>query len=280
MQLLHTADEDAGDCSAPCRQTRRKSHKPAQLQHTSRRKAGQRIQSRHSSDRREQKKTKSGKSSGAWIQSVIKKGILLKQGRKPAMDEVAKEALVSRATAYRDFPSINALLVEVPVDESVGNPGAIFANRTSDDAEARVDEAEAFMHKVVYENEALLRIMLANSIGRNLEDDTLPNRQNRRVPLIEAALATSRHRFRDDDYERLCAALAMIFGPESMMVFRDVLRVDEKTARQVKSWAVRALVRAALQHRNQTRSRNRVVPTQTPKPNNNSAVSLPFGRKT
>jgi len=171
----------------------------------------------------------------------------MKQGRKPAMDEVAKEALVSRATAYRYFPSIDALLVEVPVDEAVGSPGEIFANRTSDDAEARVDEAEAFMHKVVYQNEALLRIMLANSIGRNLEDDTLPNRQNRRVPLIEAALSTSRHRFRDDDYERLCAALAMIFGPESMMVFRDVLRVDEKTARQVKSWAVRALVRTALQ---------------------------------
>ena len=47
--------------------------------------------------------------------------------------------------------------------------------------------------------------------------------------------------------ERLCAALAMIIGSESMIVFRDVMRVDEKTAREVKSWAVRALVRAALQ---------------------------------
>jgi len=64
--------------------------------------------------------------------------------------------------------------------------------------------------------------------------------------LIEAALATSRHRFRDEDYQRLCGALAMIFGPESMLVFRDVLRIDEKTARQIKSWAVQALVRAAL----------------------------------
>lgn len=89
--------------------------------------------------------------------------------------------------------------------------------------------------------------MLANSISRNLEDNAFPRRQNRRVPLIEAALATSRHRFRDDDYEKLCAALAIIFGPEAMMVFRDVLRIEEKTARQVKSWAVRALVRAALQ---------------------------------
>jgi AcrR family transcriptional regulator len=178
---------------------------------------------------------------------LLAAGRLLKQGRKPTMDEVAEEALVSRATAYRYFPSVDALLVEVPIDEAVEEHANIFADHTSDDAEARVDQAEAFMHHVVYQNETLLRIMLANSIGRNLEDGTLPKRQNRRIPLIEAALAPSRHRFRDEDYQRLCGALAMIFGPESMLVFRDVLRIDEKTARQIKSWAVRALVRAALE---------------------------------
>jgi hypothetical protein len=31
-----------------------------------------------------------------------------------------------------------------------------------------------------------------------------------------------------------------------MIVFKDVLRMDEQHARAVKSWAVRALVRAAL----------------------------------
>jgi hypothetical protein len=32
-----------------------------------------------------------------------------------------------------------------------------------------------------------------------------------------------------------------------MIVFKDVLRTDEQTARSVKQWAVRALVRAARQ---------------------------------
>ena len=172
---------------------------------------------------------------------------LMKRGRKPTMDEVAEEALVSRATAFRHFRRIDALLAEAPIDAVLGDRAKIFANDPSDDAEARVDKAEASMHEVVYQNEAQLRIMLASSIGRDLADGTLPSRQNRRLPLIEAALETSRHRFRDADYERLCAALAMIFGSESMIVFRDVLRVDAETARGVKSWAVRALVRAALQ---------------------------------
>ena len=103
------------------------------------------------------------------------------------------------------------------------------------------------MHKMTYENEARLRIMLSNTIGRDLADDSLPRRQNRRLPLIEEALAPARHRFRDADYHRLCAALAVMFGPEAMIVFQDVMQIDEKTARKVKSWAVTALVQAALQ---------------------------------
>ena len=172
---------------------------------------------------------------------------IMKQGRKPTMDEVAAEALVSRATAYRYFQSIEALLVESTADHAVGNLEDMFTQNTSTDPEERVDEAEAALHRVIYENEAQLRIMLANNVGRDLTDESLPKRQNRRMPLIEAALATARHRFRDDDYEKLCFALATIFGTESMIVFEDVLGVDEKAARQVKSWAVRALVRAALQ---------------------------------
>lgn len=172
---------------------------------------------------------------------------LIKQGRKPAMDEVAQEALVSRATAYRHFPSVDALLVEVPIDEAVASPEHLFGGNSSGDPEERVDQAEASLHRVVYDNEAQLRIMLAHSIARGADDKTVPNRQNRRGPLIEAALAPARSRFRDADYEKLCGALALIFGPEAMIVFRDVLRVDEATAREIKSWAARALVRSALQ---------------------------------
>jgi AcrR family transcriptional regulator len=171
---------------------------------------------------------------------------LIKQGHKPSMDEIAKEALVSRATAYRYFPNVETLLAEAPADAATDALDALFDGDTSVDAEARIDKAEAAMHRVTYDNEASLRIMLANSISHS-QDAAAPLRQNRRLPLIESALSTSREHFREADYKKLCAALSVIFGTESMIVFRDVLRVDEKTARKVKSWAVKALVRAAME---------------------------------
>ena len=175
---------------------------------------------------------------------------LIKDGRKPSLEEVAEAALVSRATAYRYFPNVEALLVEASIDLAVPDGETLFAGDRSSDPEIRIDKAEAALHRMVFDNETAIRLMLASSLNRKAEDggtETVPRRQNRRQPLIEAALAPARARFKPASYARLRAALAVLFGSESMVVFRDVLRADEKTAREVKSWAVRALVRAALE---------------------------------
>jgi len=174
---------------------------------------------------------------------------LLKEGRQPTMDEVAEAALVSRATAYRYFPTLESLLIEAPLDGAVPDPGALFAAETSPDPEDRLERAEAALHRMVYQNEAQLRLMLANSLvasGPEGAGGATPPRQNRRTSLIEAALAPARERFSTETYENLRAALALVFGTESMVVFRDVLRLSERKARKVKSWAIRALVHAAL----------------------------------
>jgi AcrR family transcriptional regulator len=175
---------------------------------------------------------------------------LLKAGRTPGIDEVAKEALVSRATAYRYFPSVEALLVEAPLDGAAPEPGDVFGAGSPTDPADRVDRAEAAMHEMVYRNEAQLRLMVAASLERKARGevaDGTPVRQNRRTALIEAALAPARGRMAAANYRKLCAALALLFGPESMIVFSDVLAMDEKAARKVKSWAARALVWAAME---------------------------------
>lgn len=170
---------------------------------------------------------------------------LMKDGRKPSLDEVAEAARVSRATAYRYFPSIEALLVEASVDIATPDAATLFG-KDATDPEARIDRAEAAMHRMAFDNEKAIRLILAAALSRGDRDD-VPVRQNRRSALIEAALAPAQSRFKKADYERLKAALALIFGSESMIVFKDVLRMDEQDARAVKSWAVRALVRAALE---------------------------------
>lgn len=176
---------------------------------------------------------------------------LMKAGKTPDMDAVAAEAMVSRATAYRYFPSIEALLVEAPLDGSVPTADDIFAGDSSTDPVERIDKAEAAMHAAVFGNEAQLRAMLVASLQRMAGEKTsdIPVRQNRRADVIAAALAPAKSKMSKATYDKLTASLSMIFGTESMIVFRDVLGVDEKAARKVKRWAVRTLVQAALEQR-------------------------------
>lgn len=170
------------------------------------------------------------------------------------IDDVAAEAMVSRATVYRYFPSVEALLVEAPLDGAAPEPAALFADDESTDAAARLDRAEAALHDMCYRNEAQLRRLLVNSLtapargtepGQEGEDEG-GRRQNRRTPLIEAALAPAREQMDEQTYENLCAALALVFGTESMIVFRDVVPMTPAEARKVKRWAIRALVEAAV----------------------------------
>ena len=132
----------------------------------------------------------------------------------------------------------------------------LFAHDTSTDPVERVDRAEAALHKAVFQNETQLRVMLACSLdGRNREEG-VPVRQNRRTELIKAALAPARSQLDKATHDTLCAALALVFGTESMIVFRDVLQVTPGRARKVKSWAGRALVRAALEESRRASSGN------------------------
>ncbi len=169
---------------------------------------------------------------------------LIREGRKPSLEEVAEAALVSRATAYRYFPNLEILLAEAAIDIATPDGADLFAHDNSVDVEARLEKAEAAIARAVRDNEPALRVMLASAVM--VETQGLPVRQNRRLPLIEAALAPARGRLDRRNYEKLCRALCLIFGPEAMIVFKDVLRLDEKSAREAKVWAIRALVRAAL----------------------------------
>jgi AcrR family transcriptional regulator len=173
---------------------------------------------------------------------------LMKQGRTPTLEEVAEEALVSRATAYRYFPSVEALLVEAAVDVAVPEPGELFQDEASRDPVVRLQRVETALYDMILANEPLLRTMLAHNIQQGIQGDEngkLPRRQNRRTPLIEAALEPVRDQFKPGVLKALTRALALIIGPEAAIVVKDVLRLDDADARKVKSWAIRALVEAA-----------------------------------
>jgi AcrR family transcriptional regulator len=169
---------------------------------------------------------------------------LMRDGRTPSFEEVAEAALVSRATAYRYFPGVEALLLEAALDVEVPTPEGLFAGDASPDPVARLERLDAALSAMMSANEAGLRVMLAQSLQRAGDPDA-PGRQNRRGPLIAAALEPARDRFDPAALDTLSKALAVLLGIEAVVAFKDVLRIPDAEATRVRRWAIRALVEAA-----------------------------------
>jgi AcrR family transcriptional regulator len=179
----------------------------------------------------------------------------MKQGRNPSLEEIADEAMVSRATAYRYFPGVEALLLEAALDIAIPEPDELFRNTPSEDAVERLRQLDTVLHDATLANESSLRMMLVHSLQRWIkggEESDIPPRQNRRSPLIEAALEPCRDEFDPEAFDLLHKAIALIVGPEAIVVFKDVLQASDTEARKVKQWAIQALVDAARKSRSVT----------------------------
>ena len=116
---------------------------------------------------------------------------LMKHGRRITLEDVAEEAMVSRATAYRYFSSVDSLLVEPPIDGAVPTAEDLFDESSPQDPVERLMLVENALHEMISANEPAVRRMLGYSVQRGVNgeaDGDLPVRQNRRSPLIETAL--------------------------------------------------------------------------------------------
>ena len=174
---------------------------------------------------------------------------LMQSGRAPSVTDVAAAAEVSRATAYRYFPT-QAALVQAAVDEAVGP--FLYWLSTSNVGEQRVEELLGFSYPRIDEYEATLRAALLQAMDQwtrrragTLGDEAPIVRGNRRE-LIASALAPLRGTIEPRDFDRLRQSLSLIYGTEALVVLKDIWGLDGEEACAVALWSAHALVRAAV----------------------------------
>ncbi|MDN7673657.1 TetR/AcrR family transcriptional regulator [Burkholderia oklahomensis] len=175
---------------------------------------------------------------------------MLEQGWFPSITELANASGVSRATAYRYFPS-QAALVSTVVDESLGP--VLQWQPTSTSVEARVNELLDFAYPRMEQHEGALRAALqvalqqwANERARRAEDEPKYRRGNRKrllslavEPLLQAGVAPAAA-------ARLAQSLSLLYGTEAMVVLKDFWGLDFQQFMNVVKWTSSALVRATL----------------------------------
>lgn len=180
---------------------------------------------------------------------------LLDAGRNPTLEDVAEAAMVSRATAYRYFPSIESLVAEATIEQAVHDPDTVIGDRTA--LLDRVLAAIAGSTAGLLDNEVATHAMAKSAADRWLEAPGVDGatRPARRLSLIDAALAPHVDRLGSDVADRLRSALALVCGMEAVISARDVVGLERNEAAAAFAWAATALVAAAEEQAAASRQR-------------------------
>jgi AcrR family transcriptional regulator len=174
---------------------------------------------------------------------------LMQSGITPSVSEVAEAAEVSRATAYRYFPS-QAVLVHAVVDEALGP--ILDWSSDSPDARTRVADLLATAMPRIDEFEATFKAALKLSLDQwaQRQAGTLGNeplfKRGHRVDLLKCATAPLQGTVPPESRERLLQALSLVFGVEVLIVLKDIWGLTSEGAQGVAEWAAKALVEAAV----------------------------------
>lgn len=151
---------------------------------------------------------------------------------------------VSRATAYRYFPSQESLLADMRMFAPEG-PAAMFEKVTLEttDPVERVGVLARRVAEWAFQNEPALRTMLRLS----LDPETGVRRPGHRIRWIAEALQPLQGRVDAIALERLSNALTMVLGIDPVIPLRDFAKLAPEQGIEVIEWAARTLVRSVVE---------------------------------
>ncbi len=162
----------------------------------------------------------------------------LRHGKSATVTEVAEEAGISRATAYRYFPTQEMLLAEV----------ALFAAEgplvDGPQAGPLPDVIGSLVRRVgewTYDHEQPLRTLLRLS----LDPASGVRRPGHRIEWIATALAPARDKMDPAAYEILGRALTLLMGIDPVVVMTDIAGATPEQGLDTLVWIARALVEVA-----------------------------------
>ena len=163
----------------------------------------------------------------------------------PTIDDIAEEALVSRATVYRYFESTDDVLWQVFSDRHMLD-AETARPITSDNLTERVLAAEENVNDYLFGHHegtrAFERVMLERRVqGRSTDHD----RPGRRFRQIDTALAPLEPRLGPDALELVRHALSLAIGSQAMIALLDTGQLDPKRARDVTHFACQAIINEA-----------------------------------
>jgi AcrR family transcriptional regulator len=175
---------------------------------------------------------------------------LVRAGQQPSVAEAAAAALVSKATAYRYFPTQHSLLQEVGYEAIHPSARSLLAEAPVDDPQARFETVLLAITSQMTSDEAFFRTVMKvtqerwlESFARGEQDPVV--REGRRLEHIDAAIEPLQGKLDSETLARLRCGLALVLGIEPIVILKDVCGLDSAETLKVLAWVGKTLIEAS-----------------------------------
>ncbi|OTQ75507.1 MULTISPECIES: TetR/AcrR family transcriptional regulator [unclassified Gilliamella] len=173
---------------------------------------------------------------------------VLEQGKDVSITELSDKGGVSRATAYRYFPTKSDLISAV-VEKSLGP--IFFWKSDKEKVEDRVNDFLAFAFPQMLKHEGALRAALRLSLQQWATERSKISEQSEKLvrgnrkEILSNLLQPIKEQLPDELYNKVIHSISIIYGSEIFMVLKDIWNFDDEQMITLSQWISKAIINQA-----------------------------------
>ncbi|MBG6037565.1 TetR/AcrR family transcriptional regulator [Proteus cibarius] len=174
---------------------------------------------------------------------------LFEQGMLPTVSELAAHAGVSRATAYRYFPT-QSDLISATVDASLA-PIIAWTPTPEDNTQQRITELLNLAYPQMFKHEGALRGALQVSLQQWAKERQSSEYAEKRFirghrkEILLKVIEPLKSRYPQEMWDKVIKSFSLIYGSEVFLVMKDIWKMDDQQVIDMTQWMAKAILNQA-----------------------------------
>lgn len=174
---------------------------------------------------------------------------LFEQGVLPTVSELATHAGVSRATAYRYFPT-QSDLISATVDASLA-PIIAWTPDAEDNTQQRITKLLNLAYPQMFQHEGALRGALQVSLQQWAKERQSSEYSEKRLirghrkDILLKVIEPLKADYPEEMWDKVIKSFSLIYGSEVFLVMKDIWKMDDQQVIDMTQWMAKAILNQA-----------------------------------
>ncbi|WP_026914136.1 TetR/AcrR family transcriptional regulator [Christiangramia portivictoriae] len=168
---------------------------------------------------------------------------LLERNKDLSLEDVAKEAEISRATIYRYYSSIDVLAAEAVLDLNTKSSEDLYEEVAGKGLEDAIFSIQDYYNQLTIDNESGFRKYMSVILNNEHSDKMRGARRKKSLMML---LENKAEHMSAQEKENLANIATLLMGVEAFVVTKDVCGLDNEASKKLLNWGMEKLLQSIL----------------------------------